>query len=152
MTSDVGNLRGSPEITCTGRLRKEPAAAVGQAPSKSINNMCVWFWWLQEERLDLLGQLEQLPLKVRTEEQEAILQGLTNAELAMWLDLRPYMQRTPFVVQGNASLARAYRLFRTLGLHHLFVGTPKPQVIGVITRKVSVVPSHVLCSHAWTHT
>ena len=80
------------------------------------------------------------------------MQGLTNAELAMWLDLRPYMQRTPFVVQGNASLARAYRLFRTMGLHHLFVGTPKPQVIGVITRKVSAVPFHVLCSHAWTHT
>lgn len=29
---------------------------------------------LQEERLELLGKLEQLPLKVRTEEQEALLQ------------------------------------------------------------------------------
>ena len=103
----------------------------------------------QEERLDLLGQLEQLPLKVRTEEQEGILQGLTNAELGMWLDLRPYMQRTPFVVQGNASLARAYRLFRTMGLHHLFVGTPKPQVIGVITRKVMSCSSH--CSWHTAH-
>lgn len=93
----------------------------------------------QDERLELLGKLEQLPLKVRTEEQEGLLQGLTNAELAMWLDLRPYMQRTPFVVQGNASLARAYRLFRTMGLHHLFVATPKPQVIGLITRKVCPV-------------
>jgi hypothetical protein len=40
------------------------------------------------------------------------------------------------VVQGNASLARAYRLFRTMGLHHMFVGAPKPQVLGIITRKV----------------
>ena len=37
--------------------------------------------------------------------------------------------------QANASLARAYRLFRTMGLHHLYVGPPKPLVLGVITRK-----------------
>lgn len=54
----------------------------------------------------------------------------------MALDLRPFMQRTPFVLQGNASLARAYRLFRTMGLHHLYVGPPRPQVIGLLTRKV----------------
>ena len=54
----------------------------------------------------------------------------------MALDLRPYMQRTPFVLQGNASLARAYRLFRTMGLHHLYVGPSKPQVIGLLSRKV----------------
>lgn len=54
----------------------------------------------------------------------------------MALDLRPFMQRTPFVLQGNASLARAYRLFRTMGLHHLYVGPSKPQVIGLLSRKV----------------
>ncbi len=37
--------------------------------------------------------------------------------------------------QANASLARAYRLFRTMGLHHLYIGPPKPLVLGVITRK-----------------
>ena len=46
------------------------------------------------------------------------------------------MQRTPFIIHGNASLARAYRLFRTMGLHHLYVGPPKPPIIGVLTRKV----------------
>ena len=35
---------------------------------------------LQADRLDLLSRLQQLPLKVRTEEQEAILQGLSPAE------------------------------------------------------------------------
>ncbi|CAL5218914.1 g660 [Coccomyxa viridis] len=89
----------------------------------------------QAERLDLLSSLQQLPLKVRTEEQEAILQGMSRAEMGMALDLRRFMQRTPFVLQGNASLARAYRLFRTMGLHHLYVGPPKPQVIGLLTRK-----------------
>lgn len=54
----------------------------------------------------------------------------------MYIDLRPFMQRTPFLVHANASLSRAYRLFRTMGLHHVFVGPPKPMVMGVITRKV----------------
>ena len=39
-------------------------------------------------------------------------------------------------LQGNASLARAYRLFRTMGLHHLLIGPARPPVIGIITRKV----------------
>ena len=63
---------------------------------------------------------------------------LTDAERQMYIDLRPFMQRTPFMVHANASLSRAYRLFRTMGLHHLVVIPPKPMVMGVITRKVRV--------------
>lgn len=40
----------------------------------------------QEEMLELLSTLQQLPLKVRTEEQEAILQGLSPAEMGAHLD------------------------------------------------------------------
>lgn len=36
---------------------------------------------MQADRLELLSLLQQLPLKVRTEEQEAILQGLSPAEM-----------------------------------------------------------------------
>ena len=39
----------------------------------------------QEERSELLSTLQQLPLKVRTEEQEAILQGLSPAEMGVHL-------------------------------------------------------------------
>lgn len=60
----------------------------------------------------------------------------------MYIDLRPFMQRTPFLVHANASLSRTYRLFRTMGLHHVFVGPPKPMVMGVITRKVTFFSSH----------
>ena len=62
---------------------------------------------------------------------------LTDDERHMYIDLRPFMQRTPFLVHANASLSRTYRLFRTMGLHHVFVGPPKPMVMGVITRKVT---------------
>lgn len=55
----------------------------------------------------------------------------------MHIDFRPFMQRTPFLTHSNASVSRAYRLFRTMGLHHLFVGPSKPMVTGMLTRKVS---------------
>ena len=45
------------------------------------------------------------------------------------------------VLQGNASLARAYRLFRTMGLHHLLIGPARPPVMGIITRKVLLAHS-----------
>lgn len=109
----------------------------------------------QLERMRMLELLEQIPLKVcivcdvlvarhptiippqiRVKgDQDAIFAHLSQEELEMWLDLRPFMQRHPFVVQADASLSRAYRLFRTMGLRHLFVGPPQPKVVGIITRK-----------------
>ena len=63
------------------------------------------FHHLQEEQLALLEALEQVPLKVRLEEQEGILGALTPEELAgCALDLRPFMQRTPFVLQARLLL------------------------------------------------
>ena len=82
-----------------------------------------------QERLSLLERLEQRPLKVRPkEEYDRIVRGLSSADMECMLDLRPFMQRNPFVVQADASLSRTYRLFRTMGLRHLFVGPPQPKV------------------------
>jgi chloride channel 7 len=91
----------------------------------------------QAARLDLEEKLEQLPFKVRTvrNDERAILCGLSEAEMRMAIDLRPFMQRQPHVVSPDVSLARVYRLFRTLGLRHVFVGAQAPQVVGVLTRK-----------------
>lgn len=91
----------------------------------------------QEQRHALLEKLEQVPLKIRAkEDQDAILQSLSADDLEdVHLDLRPFMQRHPFCIQENASLPRAYRLFRNLGLRHLFVVPSHPEVIGIITRK-----------------
>ena len=82
-----------------------------------------------QERLHLLEKLEQRPLKLRPkDEQERVIRSLSAADMEMLVDLRPFMQRNPHVVQADASLSRAYRLFRTMGLRHLFVGPPQPQV------------------------
>ena len=45
------------------------------------------------------------------------------------------MQRHPFIVHADARLSRAYRLFRTMGLRHMYITPSKPQVVGVVTRK-----------------
>ena len=57
-----------------------------------------------------------------------MLRGLPPSCLEQLVDLRPFMQRNPFVVHADASLSRAYRLFRTMGLRHLFVAPPQPKV------------------------
>ena len=79
--------------------------------------------------MNLLERLEQRPLKVRPKEDyERIVRGLSAADLESMIDLRPFMQRNPFVVQADANLSRTYRLFRTMGLRHLFVSPPQPKV------------------------
>lgn len=77
----------------------------------------------------LLEKLENRPLKIRCkEDQETIIRSLSGSELELLVDLRPFMQRDPFIVPSDASLSRAYRLFRTMGLRHLFVCPPRPKV------------------------
>lgn len=54
--------------------------------------------------------------------------GLSAAEMEMVLDLRHFMQKVPYTVAADASMSRAYRLFRTMGLRHMFVTAPKQKV------------------------
>ncbi|KAK9820864.1 hypothetical protein WJX81_006444, partial [Elliptochloris bilobata] len=67
--------------------------------------------------------------------QAAILGALSAGDLAAWVDLRPFMFRSPLLVQGGASLTRALVLFRGLGLRHLLVAPQDPRSVGIITRK-----------------
>jgi len=59
---------------------------------------------------------------------------LSNIEGKGWLDLRPYLDRSPYLVKSEASVKRAYRMFRTLGLRHLLVVGDEGSVVGIITR------------------
>lgn len=72
-------------------------------------------------------QMNRLQIRPK-DDAEDIFQLLTPSELAGRLDLRPFMQRNPYVVAADASMTRAYRLFRTMGLRHMFVGPPTPMV------------------------
>ncbi|XP_075233875.1 H(+)/Cl(-) exchange transporter 7-like isoform X2 [Lycorma delicatula] len=51
------------------------------------------------------------------------------------IDLRPFMNLSPYTVSLVASLPRIFRLFRALGLRHLIVVNDYNEVVGMVTRK-----------------
>lgn len=60
---------------------------------------------------------------------------ITEIEKTYSIDLRPFMNPSPYTVQHSATLPRTFRLFRALGLRHLPVVNDTNEVIGIITRK-----------------
>jgi len=60
---------------------------------------------------------------------------LTSDDRAAVIDLRPFMNRSPFTVQRETLAMHTYRLFRTMGLRHLPVVDAWNRVVGIITRK-----------------
>ncbi|KAI4493606.1 hypothetical protein M0804_001782 [Polistes exclamans] len=60
---------------------------------------------------------------------------ITEEEKTYTLDLRPFMNPSPYAVKHSSSLPRIFRLFRALGLRHLPVLNDVNEVIGMITRK-----------------
>lgn len=51
------------------------------------------------------------------------------------MDLRPFMNPSPYTIESTFSLPRVFKLFRGLGLRHLIVVNEKNQAIGMVTRK-----------------
>lgn len=60
---------------------------------------------------------------------------ITEADRSKWVDLTPYLHPTPFTVFESTPLNQCYRLFRTMGMRHLFVLDHNYHAIGLITRK-----------------
>eukprot|EP00897_Mesotaenium_endlicherianum_P000758 jgi/Mesen1/10683/ME000009S10476 len=60
---------------------------------------------------------------------------LTSEELQMHLDLKPFLNPSPYVVSEDTSLRKVYMLFRQLGLRHLCVVPRSSHVTGILTRK-----------------
>ncbi|XP_049852821.1 H(+)/Cl(-) exchange transporter 7 isoform X4 [Schistocerca gregaria] len=61
--------------------------------------------------------------------------SLSETERTFSVDLRPFMNQSPYTVQHSASLPRVFRLFRALGLRHLPVVNDANEVVGMVTRK-----------------
>ncbi|XP_011503204.1 PREDICTED: H(+)/Cl(-) exchange transporter 7 [Ceratosolen solmsi marchali] len=60
---------------------------------------------------------------------------ITEEEKTYTIDLRPFMNPSPYILKHSATLPRTFRLFRALGLRHLPVVNDINEVIGMITRK-----------------
>lgn len=63
------------------------------------------------------------------------LYTLRDEDRSLWVDLTPYMNQTPHLVQEEAPFIRAYRLFRSAGLRHLVVVNRHNNVRGIVTRR-----------------
>ncbi|KAL7639227.1 UNVERIFIED_CONTAM: hypothetical protein RMT77_010761 [Armadillidium vulgare] len=61
--------------------------------------------------------------------------SLSEEELGTTIDLRPFMNPSPYTVTSAASFQRIFHLFRGLGLRHLIVLNDEHRVVGIITRK-----------------
>lgn len=59
---------------------------------------------------------------------------VSTADKDTWLDLRPYIDHSFFSISHKASVNRAYRLFRTMGLRHLVVINDDHRPVGMLTR------------------
>ena len=69
---------------------------------------------------------------------------LSEADKAQLIDLRPFMDPCPIVVNELMPLRRVYKLFNTVGLRHLAVVDCREQARGAclhIWRRASVCPS-----------
>ncbi|XP_026317798.1 H(+)/Cl(-) exchange transporter 7 [Hyposmocoma kahamanoa] len=56
-------------------------------------------------------------------------------EKTCMIDLRPFMNPSPYTLPHRASLPRLFRLFRALGLRHLPIVNDVNEVVGMVTRK-----------------
>ncbi|KAJ8979965.1 hypothetical protein NQ317_013713 [Molorchus minor] len=61
--------------------------------------------------------------------------SISDEEKTYFVDLRPFMNPSPFTILHSASLPRMFTLFRALGLRHLPIVNDTNEVIGMVTRK-----------------
>lgn len=57
-----------------------------------------------------------------------------EAERHMLVDLRPYIDTSPFVLHESASVRKAYNLFRSMGMRTLFIIDHEYCCVGIVTR------------------
>ena len=63
------------------------------------------------------------------------VQHLSPEDCEAHIDLRPFMDPSPYVVNELMPLRRVYRFFNEIGVRHLSVIDCREQVVGIITRK-----------------
>ncbi|KAJ7340243.1 H(+)/Cl(-) exchange transporter 7 [Desmophyllum pertusum] len=61
--------------------------------------------------------------------------SISQKERECYIDLRPFMNPSPYTVNENSSLLRVFKLFRALGLRHIVAVNEYNEVVGMVTRK-----------------
>jgi len=73
---------------------------------------------------------------------KALSTRLSAQDTQATLDLRSFMDPSPYVVNELMPLRRVYRLFNEIGVRHLPVVDCREQVVGIITRK-DLLPENI---------
>jgi len=60
---------------------------------------------------------------------------ISPVEKNKYINLSPFMNLTPYLIQKTATVERVFRLYRTMGLRHLPVIDEHGKVVGMITRR-----------------
>ena len=90
--------------------------------------------------LDFRQRMAQMDLKHQLELLNDVERELTIADKEAKMDIRPYMNRSPFSVHYDFHSVFCFRLFRSMGLRHLPVVNDANEVVGIITRKDIIHP------------
>lgn len=116
------------EINCYGRFRGLilRSQLIVLLQNKIFNERCE-YW---DEILNIRMFRDEYP---RYPTIEHI--NITPDEKTYKMDLRPYMNPSPYTLQHSATLPRVFSLFRALGLRHLPIVNDTSEVIGMVTRK-----------------
>jgi CBS domain-containing protein len=62
------------------------------------------------------------------------MKSLTDNDKLCLIDLKPYMDCSPYKISEFTTISRTYKMFRTLGLRHLCVIDKWNRIIGIVTR------------------
>ena len=73
---------------------------------------------------------------------DEVSHSVTDAERQLWIDLQPYVDTSAHRICDITSIPRTYRVFRTLGLHHLCVVNRYNRCIGILSRSDLVHAYH----------
>jgi chloride channel 7 len=105
-----------------------------------LNERC----WAPHLRKFCAFEMRNLMASVDMKDAHLVLDRLSNeindSEKASRMDLRPFMNRSPFSVHYDFHSVLCFRLFRSMGLRHLPVVNDSNEVVGIITRKDIIHP------------
>jgi chloride channel 7 len=73
---------------------------------------------------------------------------LEPEDLDAWIDLRSYMDPSPYSLTEAASVLKSYRMFRSMGLRHLIITDSDHRVTGMLTRH-DITEKKL--AHEWRH-
>ncbi|XP_074316521.1 chloride channel protein CLC-a-like [Silene latifolia] len=109
-------------------------------------------WFLEKPRRTEEQEVRKSFTSIELAERDTNLDQIqiSNDEMEMYIDLHPFVNKTPYTVTEDMSVAKAMMLFRTLALRHLLI-VPKYRfpgicpVTGILTRQ-DLRADNILCA------